>query len=78
MNFPVSLGRGLGLFRHLVGSSSAVMSLVNILMASFTAFMMSFITADSAIPLACIYLGLMLVGGLVFFVLIRHQSYNQF
>jgi DHA1 family bicyclomycin/chloramphenicol resistance-like MFS transporter len=73
--YPSGMGRGLALFRHLAGSSSAMMNLVNVLITSCTALIMSFITAGSVLPLAWIYLGLMILSGLVFLLLIRQNKH---
>lgn len=71
--YPASMGRGLILFRHLAGSSSAVMNLIRILIASLTGLAMSFITLSSILPMSWIYLGLMLLSGLVYGFLMRNS-----
>jgi DHA1 family bicyclomycin/chloramphenicol resistance-like MFS transporter len=72
--YPSGMGRGLALFRHLAGSSAAVMNLVNVLITSFVALMMSFITAGSALTLTGIYLILMILSGSVFWLFIGGKS----
>lgn len=69
--YPSCMGRGLALFRHLAGSGTAVMNLINVLITSLTALIMSFITAGSVLPMASIYLGLMLLSGLIYWLCIK-------
>ncbi len=69
--YPAGMGKALSLFRHLAGSGSAVMNLINISITSLTAFMMSFLHVENALPLALIYLALMVSGGIIYFCLIR-------
>ncbi len=72
--FPACLGRALALFRHLAGSGSAVMNMITVLITSLTALVMSFITAGSALPMACIYLGLMLLSIMVYGIFISSKK----
>lgn len=72
--YPAAMGKGLALFRHIAGSSSAITQLINILTTSLTAFVMSFINAGSAISIAWIYLCLLLSGGLVCMLLIKEKK----
>jgi MFS transporter, DHA1 family, multidrug resistance protein len=71
--YPAAMGKGLSLFRHLAGSGSAVMNLISISITSFTAFIMSFILADNALTIAYIYFGLMVLGGMIYYFLIRPE-----
>lgn len=72
--YPTAMGKGLSLFRHLAGSGSAIMNLISISITSFTSFIMSFIHADNAITIACIYLVLMVLAGLIYYFLIRSDA----
>lgn len=58
--FPMAMGKGMSLFRHIPGVASAVMYLVNVLLTSLAAFLVSFISMRNVIPLMWIYL--ILVG----------------
>lgn len=49
--FPMSMGKGVSLFRHISGTASAVMYFVNILITSFLSFLASFIHINSIIPI---------------------------
>ncbi len=69
--YPSAMGKGLSLFRHMAGSGSAVMNLINVLITSLTALIMSFIHIDSAIPLAWIYFFLMAFSVIVYYFLVR-------
>jgi len=72
--YPVCMGKGLSLFRHLAGSGSAIMSFVNVLITSFTALLMSFLHTSNAVSVNLIYLGLMLAASLVYFFLLNRPS----
>ena len=54
--FPMSTGKGLSLFRHIAGTASATMYLINIMMTSIIAFILSFIDIENAIPMMFTYL----------------------
>ena len=71
--YPAAMGNGLSLFRHLAGSGSAVMNLINILITSLTALIMSFLHADSAVPLNLINFILMALAAVVYCLLIRKK-----
>jgi Bcr/CflA subfamily drug resistance transporter len=69
--YPAGMSKGISLFRHLAGSGSAIMNLINVLITSITAFLMGFVTANNAIPMAVFYLVLMLLCGIIWWLLIR-------
>lgn len=72
--YPAAMGKALSLFRHLAGSGSAVMNLINMSFTSITAFIMSFLHVENALPLALIYLCLMVSSGVIYFYLIRDEN----
>lgn len=57
--FPMSMGQGLSLFRHIAGTASATMYLVNISLTSLLSLIVSFVTVQSFLSLMSIYLFLM-------------------
>ena len=59
--FPMSMGKGISLFRHIAGTATAIMYLINILMTSLTAFLLSFIEIQNGFSLMLIYLSLMII-----------------
>ncbi|TNF66745.1 MAG: MFS transporter [Gammaproteobacteria bacterium] len=59
--FPLSMGKGMSLFRHISGAAAAVMYLVNVLITSLVSFVESFINADVVIEVVVIYSALMLL-----------------
>ncbi|QEL55173.1 Bcr/CflA family efflux MFS transporter [Chromobacterium paludis] len=61
MLFPMSMGRGLSLFRHIAGTATAVMYLINILMTSVTSFLLSLLSVHDAPALLAVYLILALI-----------------
>ena len=56
MLFPMSMGKGMSLFRHISGTASAVMYMINILISSVGSFIISFISIHYSIELFCIYM----------------------
>ncbi|WP_215776371.1 Bcr/CflA family efflux MFS transporter [Paludibacterium sp. B53371] len=61
MLFPMSMGRGLALFRHIAGTATALMFLINILMTSLTSFVLSLLAVHDAPSLLAVYLILALI-----------------
>lgn len=58
--FPLSMGKGMSLFRHIAGTSTATMFLVNTLTMSLVAFLMGFINIHSSIPMLWVDVSLLL------------------
>lgn len=69
--YPVGMGKNLGLFRHMAGSASSVMSFVNFFFTSLVAMIIGFINIESAIPIAWMYLVLLLICFICYFALIQ-------
>ena len=72
--FPMAMGKGMSLFRHIAGTASAVMYLVNMLLTSLSSFLISFMNIQSAIPLMWIYFSLILIGTLIYWALIHSSA----
>ena len=53
--FPMSMGKGMSLFRHTAGTASAIMYLINILISSSSSFIISFINVHTTIQLFLTY-----------------------
>lgn len=68
--FPMSMGSGLSLFRHIADTATAMMFLVNILITSLVAFTLSFINIQNMISLFWVYFCLATASFLVFYVFI--------
>jgi len=69
--YPAGMGKGLSLFKHLAGSGAAIMNLINMLIAGFTAFLMGYVNDTSAIPLLWSYFIVMICSGVIYFFLLR-------
>ena len=69
--FPLSMGKGLSLFRHIAGTATATMYLINILITSLVGFLVSFMSMQSAVPLMWVYFLLMLISMFVYWGLFR-------
>ena len=69
--FPISLGKGLSLFRHIAGTATAVMYLVNISISSIVAYFAGFVDMTSLVPLAWMYLFLVFVIAILYWTVLR-------
>lgn len=64
--FPLAMGKGMSLFRHISGTAAAVMYLVNVLITSLAAFVEGFINVHSIMSLTIIYAVLMFLLVIVY------------
>lgn len=69
--YPSSMSKGLSFFRHLAGSSTAMMILINVLITALVSFIMSGIHVGNAVSLIAIYIVLMAASGLIYWTLIH-------
>lgn len=72
--FPMSMGKCLSLFRHIAGTATAVMYLINILMTSLCSFILSFITINSATAIFYIYVILLGICMLVYWQILHNKD----
>ncbi|OGT68276.1 MAG: hypothetical protein A3J38_02840 [Gammaproteobacteria bacterium RIFCSPHIGHO2_12_FULL_45_9] len=72
--FPMTMGKGLSIFRHIAGTATAAMYLVNILITSLTAFIASLISIQSALSLMWLYFCLLLASVCVYWGMMRQKS----
>jgi MFS transporter, DHA1 family, multidrug resistance protein len=73
--FPMAMGKGMSLFRHIAGTANAVMFLVNVLLTSISSFLISFVTMHSAVPLMWIYFILILMCTVIYWRLINSKGH---
>ncbi|MBK2060989.1 hypothetical protein IB662_07930, partial [Francisella noatunensis] len=59
--FPLSMGKGISMFRHVPGTAAAIMYFVNISMTSLTSFLQSYVHAHNVTNIISIYLVLMFI-----------------
>lgn len=69
--YPMSMGKGLSFFRHISGTATALMYLVNILITSLISFIISFINVHNNMILMSMYFILMLCAAIVYWGLAR-------
>ncbi len=62
--YPALSGKGLALFRHLAGNSSAIMSLISIIIVSLISCAMSWVHVETMLPMAAVYLLLISLAAL--------------
>lgn len=72
--FPMSMGKGLSLFRHIAGTATALMYLINIIMTSLCSFILSFISINNASALFYIYIILLGICMLVYWQLLHNKE----
>jgi MFS family permease len=71
--FPMSMGMGMSHFKHIAGTATAIMYLLNILITSLAAFVMSFINTHNTSSLMLVYTVLLLICALSYRVLIKRE-----
>lgn len=72
--FPMSMGKGQSLFRHVSGTAAAVMYLINMIITSLAGFLVSFVHIKTSITLTLIYLILMSISLLVYYLMIKNSN----
>ena len=71
--YPMSMGKGMSLFRHIAGTATAVMYFINISITGLISFLMSFINIKSATPMMWVYVGLLLTSLAIYWSLMKHK-----
>jgi len=75
--FPMCMGKGMALFRHITGTATAMMYLINILMTSLTAFLLSFLNIQNTSSMIAIYLALLTICVLIYWKFVHlHEKEN--
>ena len=72
--FPMSMGKGMSLFRHIAGTATAIMYLINILFTSLISFLLGFINTHSAIPLMWVNTSLLFMAFIFYWFLIKKRT----
>lgn len=72
--FPMSMGKGISLFRHITGTATALMYLIQILMTSLVAFLVSFVRVENNTDIMWMYCVLLLCAILVYCGMIRERK----
>ncbi|OGT53588.1 MAG: hypothetical protein A3F17_00145 [Gammaproteobacteria bacterium RIFCSPHIGHO2_12_FULL_41_15] len=72
--FPTSMGKGISLFRHIAGTASATMYLINILITSLLSLLVSFINVQNFISLISVYFSLIVGCALLYWCIIRKTA----
>lgn len=72
--FPMAMGKGMSLFRHIAGTANAMMYLVNVLLTSLVSFLMSFISMNTTIPLMWVYFVLVFICSIIYWWFIRNPD----
>ncbi|MCC2625761.1 MAG: transporter [Burkholderiales bacterium] len=72
--FPLSMGSGMSLFRHIAGSATATMYLINTAITSISAALLSLVHMQTGIPLIWTYLFLTSISALVYLILVRKAN----
>lgn len=72
--FPMSMGKGMSLFRHIAGSASATMYFINILITSLMAFVASLIEVSNLFTLTLMYSALLFGCFIIYWGLVREKT----
>lgn len=72
--FPMSMGKGMSLFRHIAGTATATMYLINMLITSLVSFLIGFIQVQNAIYMMWIYFLLMLMSALIYWLVFHREE----
>src|SRR3989338_3009566 len=70
--FPMSMGRGISLFRHIAGTATALMYLIQILMTGFVSFLVSLVHVANNTDVMVMYFILLLCAAVVYWGMIRN------
>jgi DHA1 family bicyclomycin/chloramphenicol resistance-like MFS transporter len=71
--FPMSMGKGQSLFRHIAGSAAALMYIINISMTSATTFLIGFLNIQDVSSMMWVYTLLLFMGILTYWIGIRKK-----
>jgi MFS transporter, DHA1 family, multidrug resistance protein len=72
--FPMSMGRGLSLFRHIAGTATAYMYLIQILMTGFFSFLVSLVHVKDNTDMMVIYFLLLFSSVVVYALMIYNKK----
>ncbi len=72
--FPMSMGKGISLFRHIAGTATATMYFINVLMTSITALILSFVNIHNAIALMWTYFLLISICAVIYWSVINKNK----
>lgn len=73
--FPMSIGKGMSLFRHIAGTATATMFLFNMSITSLMGFLVSFVEVKNTISLMWIYFGLFSIAMVVYWRFVRVEPF---
>jgi MFS transporter, DHA1 family, multidrug resistance protein len=71
--FPMSMGKGLSLFRHIAGTATAMMYFINVMITSLASLLVSFIQVKNFISIIIVYL-LLIIGCAFIYWCILHKN----
>lgn len=71
--FPMSMGRGMAIFRHIAGIASGTMYLIDILITSIVGFLVSFVNIHSTISMIWIYTLLIAMTIIIYWTMVRSR-----
>ena len=75
--YPTGMAKGVALFRHISGSASAVMNLVNFVITALFAASMGWIDAKNVFVLTSVYLVFVLFCGMAYLIFIYPKAKQQ-
>ncbi len=72
--FPMSMGRGISLFRHIAGTATALMYFIQILMTGFVSFLVSLVHVENNTDIMVMYFILLLCAVAVYWGMIHNKK----
>lgn len=75
--FPMSMGQGIAFFRHIAGTASATMYLINISITSLASYLIGFVEMDTAVPMMLAYLVIALMCTIVYWTMIYEPGNRE-
>lgn len=75
--FPLAMGKGISVFRHIAGTATATMYLLNVSITSAAAFFTSFIIVQNIISLMWIFVTLLTLCMLIYWLMIYRGQVNS-
>lgn len=75
--FPMAMGKGLSIFRHLAGTATAIMYLINGIISGSMSFLMGFIYMKNSIPMMALYLIFIFLCLIIYLKLIHKKNFKS-
>lgn len=72
--FPMSMGRGISFFRHISGTATAIMYLIQISIAGLVSFLVSLIHVENNTDVMLMYLVLLFLSAVIYWMMVHDRE----